>query len=71
VQGQIGEGAREGWSALRVTNARGAVGQFGGHPVVVLAQPDQLSAAPDLGAELGGTPDQQTIGDGLRDTEDV
>ena len=31
-----------------------AVGQLDGHPVVVLAQPDQLAAAPDLGTELDG-----------------
>ena len=29
-----------------------AVGQLGGHPVFVLAQPDQFNAAPDLGAFL-------------------
>ena len=48
-----------------------AVGQLDGHPVVVLAQPDQLAAAPDLGAELGGVLGQQAVGDGLRDAEDV
>ena len=48
-----------------------AVGQLGGHPVVVLAQPDQFAAAPDLGAELGGVLGQQALGDGLRDAEDV
>jgi hypothetical protein len=31
-----------------------AVGQLGGHPVLVLAQPDQFAADPDLGPELGG-----------------
>jgi hypothetical protein len=48
-----------------------AVGQLGGHPVGVLAQPDQLAAAPDLGAELGGALCQQPIGGGLGDAEDV
>ena len=48
-----------------------AVGQLGGHPVLVLAQPDQFAAAPDLGAELGGVLGQQALGDGLRDAEDV
>ena len=48
-----------------------AVGQLGGHPVVVLAQPDQLAAAPDLDADLGGVLGQQAVGDGLRDAEDV
>ncbi len=37
----------------------------------VLALPDQFSTAPDLGAELGGVPGQQTLGDVLRDAEDV
>jgi hypothetical protein len=48
-----------------------AVGQFGGHPVVVLAEPDQRAAAPDLGADLGGVLEQQAIDGGLRDAEDV
>jgi hypothetical protein len=48
-----------------------AVGQLDGHPVVVLAQPDQFAAAPDLDAELGGVLGQQAIGGGLRDAEDV
>jgi len=48
-----------------------AVGQLDGHPVVVLAQPDQFAAAPDLGAELDGVLGQQTLGGGLRDAEDV
>ncbi len=48
-----------------------AVGQLDGHPVVVLAQPDQLAAAPDLGTELGSALGQQAVGDGLRDAEDV
>jgi hypothetical protein len=45
--------------------------QLGAHPVLVLAQPDQFAAAPDLGAELGGVLGQQALGDGLRDGEDV
>jgi hypothetical protein len=48
-----------------------AVGQLGGHPVVVLAQPDQFAAAPDLDAEFGGVLGQQALGGGLRDAEDV
>ena len=48
-----------------------AVGQLDGHAVVVLAQPDDLAAAPDLGAELGGALGQQAVGDGLRDAEHV
>jgi hypothetical protein len=48
-----------------------AVGQLSGHPVVVLAQPDQFAAAPDLDAELGGVLGQQALDCGLRDAEDV
>jgi hypothetical protein len=48
-----------------------AVGQLGGHPVVVLAQPDQFAATPDLDAELGGVLGQQALGGWLRDAEDV
>ena len=48
-----------------------AVGQFGGHPGLVLVQPHQLAAAPDLGTELGGVLGQQPVGDRLRDAEDV
>ena len=39
--------------------------------MLVLAQPDQFAAAPDLGAELGSALGQQAIGGGLRDAEDV
>jgi hypothetical protein len=49
----------------------GAVGQLGGHPVVVLAQPDQFAVAPDLDAEPDGVLGQQPLGGGLRDGEDV
>ncbi|BCB76434.1 hypothetical protein Pflav_028440 [Phytohabitans flavus] len=47
------------------------VGQLGGHPVAVLAQPHQLAAAPDLGTELGGMLGQQSVAGGLRHAEDV
>jgi hypothetical protein len=49
----------------------GAVGQLGVHAVVVLAQPDQFGAAPDLGAELDGVLGQQALGEVLRNAEDV
>jgi hypothetical protein len=48
-----------------------AVGQLGGHPLVVLAQPHQFAAAPDLDAEFGGVLGQQALDGGLRDAEDV
>ncbi len=48
-----------------------AVGQLGGHPVVVLAQSDQLAAAADIDADFGGVLGQQAVGGGLRDAEDV
>jgi hypothetical protein len=48
-----------------------AVGQPGGHPILVLTQTDQFAGTPDLGADLGGVLGQQAIGDGLRDGEDV
>jgi hypothetical protein len=38
-----------------------AVGQLDGHPVLVLAQPDQFAATPDLDAEFGGVLGQQAI----------
>ncbi len=40
-------------------------------PVVVLAQPDQLTAGPEFGAELAGALGQQAIGGGPQDAEDV
>lgn len=46
-------------------------GQLGGHPVRVLAQPDQFAAVPDLGAECDGVLGQQALGDRLRNAEDV
>jgi hypothetical protein len=48
-----------------------AVGQAGGHAVVVLTQPGQLAAPPDLGTQLRGVLGQQALGAGLRDAEDV
>ena len=48
-----------------------AVGQLSGHPVFVLAQPDQFAAAPDLGAEFDGVLGRQPLRDVLRDAEDV
>ncbi len=42
-----------------------AVGQFGGHPLLVLAQPDHFAAAADLGAEFDGTLLQEPLGDRL------
>jgi hypothetical protein len=47
------------------------LGQLDCHPVLVLAQPDQLAAAPDLGAELASALGQQALGDRLRDGETV
>lgn len=38
-----------------------ALGQLYGHPVLVLAQPDQFAAAPDLDADLGGMLGQQAV----------
>lgn len=49
----------------------GAVGQLGGHPVLVLAQAGHFASAPDLGAHRGRVLGQQALGDGLRDAEDV
>ncbi|CAM5535940.1 hypothetical protein SMICM304S_02845 [Streptomyces microflavus] len=43
-----------------------AVGQLDGHPVLVLAEPDQFAAAPDLGTEFEGTLVEQPLGDRLR-----
>jgi hypothetical protein len=48
-----------------------AVGQLGGHPVRVLAQPGHRAPAADGGAEPGGVLGQQAFGDGLRDAEGV
>ena len=48
-----------------------AVGQLGGHPGVVLAQPGQLAAAPDLGAGFDGMLGRQALGEVLRDAENV
>ena len=48
-----------------------AVGQLGGHPGFVLAQPGQLAAAPDLGADFDGMLGQQALGEVLRDAENV
>jgi hypothetical protein len=48
-----------------------AVGQLDGHPMVVLAQPDQFAAASNLDAEFDGVLDQQALDGGLWDTEDV
>src|SRR5215203_5040175 len=39
--------------------------------MAVLAQPDQLAAAPDLDAEFGGVLGQQAVGGRLRYAEDV
>jgi hypothetical protein len=39
--------------------------------VVVLAQPGQFAAAPDLGAYLDGARVKQALGDVLRDAEEV
>jgi hypothetical protein len=48
-----------------------AVDQLDSHSVLVLAQPDQFAAAPDVDAEFGGMLGQQAVGDGLRDAEHV
>lgn len=48
-----------------------AVGEFGAHPLLVLAQPDEFAAAPDLGAQRGGVLGQQTVRGRLRDAEGV
>src|SRR5438477_407425 len=48
-----------------------SIGQFGGHPVSVLAQPDQLAAAADLDAELLRMLGEQAVGYRLRDAEYV
>nr|WP_231948791.1 hypothetical protein [Jiangella alkaliphila] len=47
------------------------VGQFGGDTVVVLAEPGQRAAAPDLRAQLLGVRGQQAVGDRLPDAQDV
>jgi hypothetical protein len=39
--------------------------------VVVLAQPDQFAATPELRTKLGGALGQQAVGGGLRDAQDV
>ncbi len=69
---QPAHGAAAAVAADEVARAQQcAVGQFGGHTVVVLTQPDQLAAAPDLGADLDGVLGQQALGDALRDAEHV
>jgi hypothetical protein len=39
--------------------------------MVVLAQPDQLAAASDVSTQLGSALGQETVGDGLREPENV
>jgi hypothetical protein len=56
---------------LRAQTQLRAIGQFDGHPVLVLAQADQFATAPDLGAGLDGVLGQQADGDCSRDAEDV
>jgi len=69
---QLAHRAAAAVAADQVARAQlGAVGQLDGRPVLVLAQPDQLAAAPDLDAELGGVLGQQPLDGGLRDAEDV
>jgi len=69
---QLADGAAAAVAADEVARAQpGAVGQLGGHAVLVLAQPGQLAAAPDLDAELGGVLGQRAVGGGLWDAEDV
>jgi hypothetical protein len=59
-------------AADEVTRAQlGAVGQVDGHPVVVLTQPDQFTAAADFDAQLGGVLDEQALCRGLWDAEDI